>query len=254
MKIILVSVALWTIAALAISLHPQAGERNNTGNALYMNGDNTTALEAYYNAQVRAPDAPQAYYNAASALAGAGRLRDAADALEQALNTANPDMLLEIYFNLGNVYFEMARYDDAVTTYRQALQLDPNDQDVRYNYELALLRRIPTPTPTPQEQKTNPEEDDSDEAPTPTPNPSGQDASTPTPPPISPPDETATPEGGISGDREDNLPSTPTPSAGGPLSVEDVERQLDAIKENQQTLREFLNHAATPSRPNIRDW
>ena len=253
-------IALGTVfcAALMVlaALPTQTAERNNTGNTLYGQGEYDEAMRAYESAQVNAPDAPQAYYNAASALATVGRLRDAAGALEQALKTADDDLIADAYFNLGSVYYQMARYNEAVESLKQVLLLNPDDEAARYNYELALLRRVPTPTPTPQEQNINPEEDESDPSPTPSPNPAGQDGptATPTPPQDSPPDTQATPEEGNEGILDSNSLSTPTPSAGGPLTIEDVERRLDAIQENQQTLREFLQSASTPSRPNEKDW
>lgn len=244
------------VLMLLAVLPTQSAERNNAGNDLYGQGEYEAAMRAYEAAQVNAPDAPQAYYNAASALATTGRLRDAASALEQALKTADEGLISAAYFNLGSVYYQMARYNEAVEAFKQVLLRNPDDEAARYNYELALLRRIPTPTPTPQEQNINPEEDESDPSPTPSPNPAGQDGptATPTPPQDSPPDMQATPQEGNEGVLDSNDSSTPTPSAGGPLSIEDVERRLDAIQENQQTLREFLQRAATPNRSNEKDW
>lgn len=239
-----------------MTLPPQPEERNNAGNDFYGQAEYEAALRAYELALVNAPDAPEAYYNAASALATTGRLRSAADALLQALKTADEELIADAYFNLGNMYYQMARFNEAVEAFKQVLLMHPDDEAARYNYELALLRRVPTPTPTPQEQNIDPEEDEADPSPTPSPNPSGQDGptATPTPPQDSPPDQQATPEEGNEGVLDSNLFSTPTPSVGGPLTIEDVERRLDAIQESQQTLREFLQRAATPSRPNTKDW
>src|SRR5690606_8114238 len=229
-------------------------ERNNAGNWFYQQGEYGLAIRAYHAAQVNAPDEPAAYYNLAGPLADTGQLRRAAETLEQAVATADEPLTLWIYYSLGDVYFQMARYAEAVDAYRYVLERDPADENARYNYELALLRRVPTPTPTPQEQQTDPEEEQADS--TPTHRPAGQDGPTPTPSPQpdSPPDENATPVSGVSGSIEGSMTSTPIPATSGPLTIEDVERRLDAIQESQQTLREFLLRAATPSRPNTRDW
>ena len=229
-------------------------ERNNTGNMLFSQGQNDAAIQAYQVAQVNAPDQPEAYYNVAGPLSGMGRLRDALAALEQALKTADETLITKVFYNLGNVYFELAQYDRAVEVYREVLIRDPLDSDARHNYELALLRQLPSPTPTLQEQQTNPEEDEIDPTVTPTSNPAGQDGPTPTPPPESLPDPTQPPDSGFVGDLENSLPTSPTPMPGGSLSVEAIERQFDAIQENQQTLREFLLSAATPAPPNGKDW
>ena len=246
--------AICLIITLVFSFRVHSAERINTGNALFHQGNYEAALRAYQVAQVNAPDQPEAYYNAARPLAEAGRLRDALAALEQALKTADDDLTAKAYYNLGNIYFDIAQYDRAVELYREVLIRHPEDSDARHNYELALLRRLPSPTPTLQEQQTNPEQDETDPTMTPTSNPADQNGPTPTPPPESLPDPLQPPQSGQAGDLGSNLPTSPTPAAGGSLSVEEIERQLDAIQENQQTLREFLLRAATPAPPKGKDW
>lgn len=253
-KLLGLNLVLLAIATLWFHLSTNPVERNSAGNALYEQTQYDAALRAYHAAQVNAPDQPEYYYNAAHPLVEVGRLRDAAAALEQALKTADADLAAQVYYNLGYVYFQMARYNEAAAAFRQTLIHDPVDENARYNYELALLRRVPTPTPTPQEQNIEPEEQNADS--TPTPNPSGQDGPTPTPSPApnSSPEPSTTPESGDSGEIDSSLLSTPVPTTNGPLTMADIERQLDAIQENQQTLREFLQRAATPARANGKDW
>lgn len=212
-------------------------ERNNAGNTLYEQKEYTEAVNAYQAAQVAAPDAPEAYYNAASALAGTGRLQSAVAALEQALKTSDSDLTVKAYYNLGNVYFDLAHYDKAVEAYREALLRQPDDQDARHNYELALSR---LPTPTPEDRSPDPQ-------PTPTDNLGGQQESTPTPDII----QTPTPQ---SEDNQSQETAIPTPLPGGTLSVEDAERILDAVQHNQRTLREYLERFTIPVQPSGKDW
>lgn len=230
-----------------------AAERNNAGNALYARGEYDAALQAYQAAQVAAPNLPQPYYNAASALALAGELEAAIEALEQALATADEDLTAQAYYNLGNIYFQMAEYDDAVVAYQEVLLRRPDDQDARYNYELALSRILPL-TPTALEQQVEPEQGETDPNVTPTNQPGALDGPTPTPPPQEgPPDPTSTPvEGGDQGGEQQLL--TPTPQPEGEMTIEDAERLLDSVQQDQRTLQEFLRDIATPSTPSAEDW
>lgn len=228
-------------------------ERNNAGNALYLAGEHEAAVLAYQAAQVAAPDEPAPYYNVGGALSEDGELEQAVLALQQALKSADEDLSAKAYHNLGNVYYQMARYDDAVLAYREALLLRPDDEDTRHNYELAL-GRVPTATPPPDEQRSQPEMDESDPEATPTNNPGMNDGPSPTPPPEQgPPDFTPTPLGGA-GQAYGEEPSTPVPLLHGPLSLEEAERRLDAVQQNQQTLQEYLEERATPSVINENDW
>ncbi len=230
-----------------------AAERNNTGNSLYSQADYDAALQAYQAAQVAAPDVPQPYFNAASALAQTGELEAAVEALEQAFKTADEDLTAQAYYNLGNVYFEMGEYDDAAAAYQETLLRRPEDQDARYNYELALSRILPL-TPTALEQQVEPAQGETDPSVTPTNNPGALDGPTPTPPPQEgPPDPTSPPvEGGEPGGERPSLTLTPQPE--GPMTLEDAQRLLDSVQEDQRTLQEFLNDVATPSTPPAEDW
>jgi len=48
----------------------------------------------------------------------------------------------EVYFNLGNCYFRLNRIGEAILYYEKALKIDPQDNDIQYNLELANLRII----------------------------------------------------------------------------------------------------------------
>lgn len=231
------------LAAAACDVNP--AERNNAGNALYAQGSYGPALEAYQAAMVANPDRPEAYYNAASALARSGRQQAAIEALRQALRTADAPVIQAAYYNLGNVYFEAARYDEAAAAYRQALLLDPRDGDARFNYELALLRQASaTPPPENAEQATStptadPEQPPDLGTPTPTPGGSPDGAQTPTAQADAPP--------GAASEAE-------TEAQSGGLTLEEAARSLDAVLQGQRTLREILQGRRPPPPPPAKDW
>ncbi|MCB2196182.1 MAG: tetratricopeptide repeat protein [Bacteroidetes bacterium] len=43
----------------------------------------------------------------------------------------------ELYYNLGNAYYKQNVISRAILNYEKALELDPNDEDIKYNIELA---------------------------------------------------------------------------------------------------------------------
>lgn len=242
------------LAALMVfsaSCGGEVAEKNYAGNQQYSSGHYEAALRAYQAAQVAAPNRPEAYYNAASAYVGMNDLYRAQTALDKALETADDGLAAKAYYNLGNVYFYMGRYEESVEAYQQTLLLDPNDQDARYNLEIALLRYI-RPTPTAQEQQTEPQQDESDPETTPTNQPGGFEGPTPTPPPLDY-DHTATPISGQGiGGHEDS--HTPMPRSQGRLTIEQAERLLDRIRQDQQALRELLQYPASSGQTSERDW
>lgn len=196
-------------------------ERVNAGNDLYSRGDYLGAAAAYQMAQVVSSDMPIPYFNAAGAYAQSGQLARAEAALQKTLELGDPSLVEKAYYNLGNVYFMMSHFDQAIQAYQQALLLNPNDQDARYNLELALRRAVPA-APT-------------GESPAPTPTPAPQD-SAPSPQPT----ETAAQE--------------PPPQTIETLTAEQAERLLDSIQQNQQTLRDRLNRVTPQANPAEKDW
>lgn len=43
----------------------------------------------------------------------------------------------EVYYNLGNAYYKLQQYPQAILNYERALLLSPGDEDIRFNLELA---------------------------------------------------------------------------------------------------------------------
>lgn len=196
-------------------------ERVNAGNELYLRGDYPAALLAFQAAQVAAPDLPEPYFNAASALALSGQLERAVEALQMVLELGDPALAAKAYYNLGNVYFEMGSFEEAVRAYQQALLLEPSDADARYNLELALRRIVP-PAPTLDSPQATPEL-------TPTSSPPEQEIQTATPP---------------------EAPSPPLAT----LPPEDAHQLLDAIQRNQDTLPDRLQRLTPQADPSENDW
>lgn len=53
----------------------------------------------------------------------------------------------DIYYNLGNSYFKMNNIAKAVLNYERALLLNPGDNDIRFNLELARSKTVDKVTP-----------------------------------------------------------------------------------------------------------
>lgn len=99
------------------------------------------AVRALDSAARLAPDDPLAQYNNGTGRAMSGR-KDALGPLESAARALdqNPDLAADAWYNLGTARL---RFDDtagAVEALKASLRHDPNDQDAKYNLELALDR------------------------------------------------------------------------------------------------------------------
>ncbi len=56
----------------------------------------------------------------------------------------------ELYFNMGNIYYKTNQVAPSVYYYEKALQLSPNDQDIRFNLEFANAMVLDNIEPLPK--------------------------------------------------------------------------------------------------------
>ncbi|MEE9572601.1 MAG: tetratricopeptide repeat protein [Candidatus Neomarinimicrobiota bacterium] len=66
-----------------------------------------------------------------------GDIPNAAKSFEDALKSKNTNIQNKAYYNLGNALYSQQRMEESVAFFRKALELDPNDDDAKFNYELA---------------------------------------------------------------------------------------------------------------------
>lgn len=252
---------LWLLTACGVN--PAA--RNNTGNTYVAQSEYDRALEAYQDAQTAEPDNPIVSYNAAAALSATGRIEDAQAALQEAIAAGDTALAATAYYNLGNLYFAADGYAAAVAAYRESLLLNPDNDDARYNLELAtrLLNQV---TPTAIEMQTDPDDQQANPSVTPTPNPAA-DPSQPTPSPtptptppgdIPPPGPSPEYEGTEEAGTEDN--GTPTPGTDRENAEEDIENAeeiMEFVESEQENLPDYRQQATPGAEPTItldRDW
>ncbi|HEX4959199.1 MAG TPA: VWA domain-containing protein [Thermoanaerobaculia bacterium] len=96
------------------------------------------AVEPADTALRLAPDDPTVQYDAGTARLGAGRGRQAVAPLEKAAKGAGRDLAPAANYNLGNARLAAGDAAGAAEAFKQALRLRPDDQDAKWNLELAL--------------------------------------------------------------------------------------------------------------------
>ena len=115
---------------------------NDQGNKAFEAENYGEALENYRSAQQENPDLPQPYYNSGNTLHRQGNFESAAAQSQQAIRNAERTEESELsqnsHYNLGNSYFRAENWEAAIDAYKEALRLNPDDADAKYNLELAL--------------------------------------------------------------------------------------------------------------------
>lgn len=84
-------------------------------------------------------------YNLGNTLYQEGKTEEAKEQYQTAAanKSASADQLAKTYHNLGNSYLKSKKFEESIQSYKQALKLNPKDNDTRYNlaYAQSMLRQ-----------------------------------------------------------------------------------------------------------------
>ncbi len=140
------------LSCLLIAWKPPVEHRNGKGNELYKKQNYEEALKVYQDAQSDAPQKPELNYNIGNALYQQKKYDMAKESYQQSVLASDPKLRANAYYNLGSVQFRKGDLRDSLRLFEKALELNPKDEDTRYNIELIkkLLEKQPPP---PEEQK-----------------------------------------------------------------------------------------------------
>lgn len=97
------------------------------------------AIIQYRKAVDHNPNNPIAHYNLACAQLRKGNPQEAINEFQKAARLEkDPKRLSDIFHNMGLILYLDKQYDKAVAAYRECLRRDPDNNESRYNYLMAM--------------------------------------------------------------------------------------------------------------------
>lgn len=136
MKIILTIFVLFA----ALLTHAQEGEVMK-GNRYYREGNYDKAKEAYQKALSKKENLI-ARYNLGNTLYKKESIDDAVKSFDGVISaTDDPELKTKALYNKGVLLHKGNRLTEAIDAYKQALRLNPDDEEVRKNLQLALQQK-----------------------------------------------------------------------------------------------------------------
>ncbi|MEG1586082.1 MAG: tetratricopeptide repeat protein [Bacteroidales bacterium] len=157
-------ISLMMLAFISVSAFAQKAERQNIrkGNKQYDQEKYTEAEIDYRKSQEVNPNSPQAAFNLGNALYKQQKFEDAMKQYGVAAqNTTDKQVVSESLHNTGNVFMSTQDYAKAVEAYKQALRLNPGDNETRYN--LALAQKLLQDQQDQQQQDKDQDKDQQDQ-------------------------------------------------------------------------------------------
>lgn len=130
------SAACALVFAWAATSVDSAFAANEAGNAAYLAGDHVVAVERYREAERGRPELAHPIVNAANALHRMGELARALVEYDRVIAAPGADVRASAFYGRGNTLFRLGRVEEARGAYVDALRLDPDDRDAKFNIEV----------------------------------------------------------------------------------------------------------------------
>ena len=140
----IMSIAVLALLAIGSATAQRMPERHlvRKGNRQFAHEKYDKSIESYTRAAEAAPTSFEAAFNLANAQFRAKRYDTAEKGLMRltADSTRSDIDRSEAAYNLGNAQFAQQKLKEALASYRQAMRLNPDDKEAKYNY--AYTKRL----------------------------------------------------------------------------------------------------------------
>ena len=133
------------------------------GNRQFKREQFEKSVDSYQRALQHDSTSFEAKYDLASALYRTERYEKAEKTLLGIVNDTTRTELErgEVAYNLGNTQFAQQKYKEALSSYRQAMRCNPNDEDAKFNY--AFTKRLIQQQEQQQQQQSQDQNQDNKE-------------------------------------------------------------------------------------------
>ena len=102
----------------------------------YEKGNFNKARDYYERLQKRSPSDDKINYSLGTASYQQNDVTTASQLWNLTKNSKNNDIASKAYYNLGNMFTENKDLESGLNMYKKAMELDPQDSDIKINYEL----------------------------------------------------------------------------------------------------------------------
>ena len=127
---------------IPVSAQVSSDVHTHRGNQSFDKGDFDDASYHYLKTLEDKSDDFRAQYNLGNTLYKKNQYSDAVSTYQKALkNAKTKEQKTAALYNLGNAYYKNKQQKEAVDSYKQALKLDPNNQTILKNLQIALQKK-----------------------------------------------------------------------------------------------------------------
>ena len=149
------------LLTLSSDLYASALSRSREAEKLYQKGKYQEAISAFSDAQMEDPGSNILQYNLSNSKYRMNNYEEAYKSYQGAAGSKDLKLKEKALFNLGNTAYKQGKLDEAIEWYQKALEIDPNDQDAKFNIEFVrdeIRRRVEEAKKNAQQQQNQPQQ------------------------------------------------------------------------------------------------
>jgi tetratricopeptide (TPR) repeat protein len=156
-RLILLSIVnlLFSISAFAQGGYKQVSE----GNKLFAEEKYDEANNKYRDALIENPESPILHYNLGDVQYKKSNYEEALKSYEKALSSDDILLQSKSYYNMGNTLYRLGQLPESILAYKKALELNPDDEDAKYNLEYVRAKLKDMAQKQPQQNQQQQQQD-----------------------------------------------------------------------------------------------
>ena len=124
----------------------------------YQNQEYEEAKNYYENIINKKKENVEAHFGSGASSYQKGDWEVAKKSFQESLKSSDNDLRSKAYYNLGNTFFKDNKAEEAISFYRKALELNPNDKEALYNYEYLKYQKKPPEEDNKEKEKQEQEQ------------------------------------------------------------------------------------------------
>ena len=137
-----------------ISAFAQGGHKQVTaGNKLYAEEKYDEANNKYRDALVENPESAIINFNIGDVQYKKRHFEEAIKSYEKSTSSDEIKVQSGSYYNIGNTLYKMGKLPESISAYKKALELNPEDEDAKYNLEYVRAKLKDKSEKQPQENQ-----------------------------------------------------------------------------------------------------
>lgn len=205
-------------------------EKVAEGNQLFAEEKFDEANNKYQDALLENPASPEIQFNVGNVLYKKNSHEKALESYQKSLDSDDALFQSQSYYNIGNTLYKSGKLPESILAYEQALKLNPDDMDAKYNLEFVRNRMKQNAQPQQDQQQQQQEQQQNQQQ-----------------------EQQQNQEQNEQEEGEQEPQEQPSGQQEGEMSQEEAERLLEALKENQEDLKKQQAKAGGQVRVR-KDW